>query len=158
MRPLCERPDWVRTLADWHYAEWGTLYGTAWSWQAAYDELSAHAARNRWPMTWVAEQAGELVGSVSLVESDAPSLDHLGSPWLASLYVTPAARGQGVAKRLVQSLCIDATEQQISRLLLFTPSHREYYAALGWTWRCRDLVNQHEVDVMTKVLPQREIV
>nr|WP_225444622.1 GNAT family N-acetyltransferase [Pseudomarimonas arenosa] len=146
---MSQRPAWVDRLADWHYAEWGALYGPDWSRQAAHDELVEHAQRQHWPNTLIADQAGDLLGSVSLVEKDAPSLDHFGSSWLASLYVRPSARGRGVAKQLVQSLCRFAADEGLSRLWLFTPFHRDYYQRLGWNSVTQAEVYGQTVDVMS---------
>jgi GNAT superfamily N-acetyltransferase len=41
-----------------------------------------------------------VIGTVSLDFSDLPSHDHL-SPWLASLFVLPEARGQGTGTALI---------------------------------------------------------
>lgn len=155
IRPLTARPECARSLADWHYAEWGALYGAEWSWQAAYDELLEHAQGQSWPTTLIAEHNGDLLGSVSLVESDAAPLDPLGSPWLASLYVRPAARGHGVAKQLVKGLCELAAEQGHSKLFLFTPHHAAYYAELGWqAMRTADL-HGRSVEVMVRTLREQ---
>lgn len=132
IRPLAERMEWVDTLASWHHAEWGALYGGHWSLTAARDELAGHAKRGGCPGTWVAERDGQLLGSVSVVEEDAESLRALGSPWLASLYVRPEARGRGVARRLVRRAEQEAAVAGFASLWLFTPEHADYYAALGW--------------------------
>src|SRR4051812_20450451 len=63
-------------------------------------KLACHAEPDSIPLTLVAAEGNEPVGSVSLVESDLTGWDHL-TPWLASLYVRPDWRGQGIGKLLV---------------------------------------------------------
>ena len=148
IRSLSVRPEWVDPLAEWHYAEWGALYGPEWSLSAARDELRAHSAGDRFPLTLVAERDGELLGSVSLVEHDAMELEHFGSPWLASLYVRAEMRGCGVGRRLIEAVQQCAAAQRVARLRLFTPAHSEYYRRGGWRKLRRAQVNGQSVDVM----------
>lgn len=132
IRPLAERPEWVESLADWHYEEWGGLYGAAWSLALCRQELQRHAAAPGCPGTWVAEEVGVLMGSVSVVEKDADELSEVAGPWLASLYVRPAARGRGLGRALIRAAEAAAREAGFPRLWLFTLEHTELYRALGW--------------------------
>jgi len=50
--------------------------------------------------TWLALDEDTLLGSVSLLSEDAPALAHLDGPWLASLWVHPAHRRQGLGAHL----------------------------------------------------------
>ncbi|MFY2763317.1 GNAT family N-acetyltransferase [Arenimonas sp. MALMAid1274] len=131
VRFLAEVPGHASTLARWHHAQWSGLYED-WSLQQATDELRDHATRRTLPTTLVAMDGDALLGSVSLVEEDAPELRDQGDAWLASLYVVPAARGQGLGQRLVRALVAHAAAQQVARLWLFTPEHAAFYARLGW--------------------------
>lgn len=131
VRFLAEHPGHAPTLARWHHAQWGHLYQD-WSLQLATEELVDHATRRSLPTTLVAMEGERLLGSVSLVEEDAPELRDQGDAWLASLYVLPEARGRGLGTRLVQALVAFAATQQIGRLWLFTPEHASFYARLGW--------------------------
>lgn len=131
VRFLAEFPGHATTLARWHHAQWSDLYAD-WTLQVATDELVDHATRRGIPTTLVAMEEGELLGSVSLVEEDAPELKDQGDAWLASLYVVPDARGRGWGERLVRALVAHAAAQKIERLWLFTPEHAAFYARLGW--------------------------
>lgn len=132
IRPLCTRPKWAAQLADWHYGEWGAQYGDDWSAAAAQAELRDHATREAVPTTWIAERDDRLLGSVSLVLEDAPGLDHLGAPWLASLYVVPEARGTGIGAALVAHAERFASEAGYRSLLLFTFEQADWYQRMGW--------------------------
>ncbi len=131
VRFLAEVPGHADTLARWHHAQWGFLY-TDWTLEVATEELTDHATRRAMPTTLVALRDEQLLGSVSLVLEDAPELRDQGDAWMASLYVLPEARGQGLGERLVKSLVAFAAEQKVERLWLFTPEHASFYARLGW--------------------------
>ena len=132
IRFLADAPGHVDTLAGWHHGQWGGLYAD-WSLADATAELRAHAACRTRPTTLVALEGGELVGSVSLVDEDAPEFADRGDAWLASLYVIPAARGHGIGATLARALVAHAASLGIDRLWLFTPLHADFYARLGWT-------------------------
>lgn len=129
---LADHPEQAATLARWHHAQWAHLY-LDWTLQVASDELAGHAASRGLPTTLVLLDGDELQGSVSLVLEDAPDLQHLGSPWLASLYVRPEARGRGFGKALVLAAERLAAAQGVPRLWLFTPGHAGFYRRLGWS-------------------------
>ena len=131
VRFLAEVPGHATTLARWHHAQWGALY-TDWTLDVATNELLDHATRRAMPTTLVAMQGDVLLGSVSLVLEDAPELRDQGDAWMASLYVVPQARGQGLGVRLAQALVAFAAQQKVERLWLFTPEHAAFYARLGW--------------------------
>jgi GNAT superfamily N-acetyltransferase len=141
IRFLADRPGDVDTLARWHHAQWGHLYSD-WSLDTATAELHDHATRRTRPTTLVAladpapvgapSGANALLGSVSLVDEDAPELSDRGDAWLASLYVVPEARGRGLGATLARALVAHAAALQVPRLWLFTPEHADFYAKLGW--------------------------
>lgn len=154
--PLHQYPHLAETLARWHHAQWGELMAP-WSFAEALAELEGHAAGGACPTTLVALAADDtLLGSVSLVLEDAPELKHFG-PWLASLYVLPTARGQGIGAALVQALVrhaaslgvVDELRQEgIDTLYLFTHEHARWYQSLGWEAIGRMRAGVQEVDVL----------
>ena len=131
IRFLADAPGHVDTLAGWHHAQWGALYDD-WSRADAAAELRRHVACRGRPTTLVLVDGGTLLGSVSLVDEDAPELADRGDAWLASLYVVPEARGHGHGARLAQALVEHAAACGIQTLWLFTPEHEGFYARLGW--------------------------
>ena len=137
----------VATLAAWHHAEWRHLYDD-WTLAVATAELADHATRRRLPTTLVLFDADALLGSVSLVLEDAPALQDRGSPWLASLYVVPKARGQGNGRALVQAAVALAAREQVPQLFLFTPDHADFYRSLGWRPLERLLLRDTPVQLM----------
>lgn len=149
---LADHPHWVETLASWHHAEWAHLFAD-WTLDVATAELRDHATRRSVPTTLVLHEDGTVLGSVSLVIEDAPELQDEGSPWLASLYVVPSARGRGYGSRLVRAAAALATEQGVECLYLFTPDQVEFYQHLGWTQRMRTRLHGNDVTLMDLRLP-----
>jgi GNAT superfamily N-acetyltransferase len=145
--PLADLPALVDVLAERHHAEWGALM-PGWSHAHARAELTDHANRRRVPTTLVAVDVdGEPLGSVSVVDEDAPEFADR-SPWLASLYVWPRARRRGLGARLVEAAVELAAACGVPRLHLFTPDHRAWYEALGWQWSARRPLGAVDVDLM----------
>lgn len=150
--PLAERPEWAETLAGWHYQEWGALYADAWSLERCRQELRQHAARAACPGTWVAEQSGVLIGSVSVVEKDADELSEVPGPWLASLYVRPEARGRGLGRGLIRTAENAARDAGYPRLWLFTLQHTALYRSMAWQVSRSGQVQSTPVTVMYRDL------
>ena len=87
-----------------------------------------------YPILLVAVDDDELVGSVSLIESDMPH--HLDwatrGPWLSGLYVVPQHRRRGIATALVIACEDHARSCGVRTLLLYTSRARMLYERLGW--------------------------
>ena len=153
IEPLALHRDHVATLAAWHHAQWGHLY-SHWTYDVAFAELGEQATRAQGlPTTLLALDGEQLLGSVSLVFEDAPELQEHGSPWLASLYVRPEARGRGIGTALVNAALARAAEEGVPELFLFTPEHRDFYARLGWRPLARTALKGLPVDLMC-IAPQ----
>lgn len=134
---LAHHPELGPALAEWHVAAWAHLY-PAWDLAAAVGEFAAMDTPGRIPTTWVAFADGggrgvdDVLGSVSLIGDDElEGYRHVG-PWLASLYVVPAARGRGVGAALTQLAVARARAFGVEVLHLFTAGQEAFYAALGW--------------------------
>jgi predicted N-acetyltransferase YhbS len=148
IEPIAAHPGRVETLAAWHHAQWGHLY-SHWTLEVALSELREHTLRTTGlPTTLLALDGEELLGSVSLVFEDAPELQEHGSPWLASLYVKPPARGRGIGARLARAAVARAAAEGIGELFLFTPEHKDFYARLGWRPLARTALKGTPVDLM----------
>lgn len=143
---LADCPHYIPTLAAWHYAQWG-------HWNPAKDEdrrtegLETHLQKRAIPTTFVACEGEELLGSASLVDSDLDIRPEL-TPWLASVFVAPAARNLGVGSLLVQRVMQEARELGVPQLYLFTPDREHFYARLGWQLVERPIWRGMEIAVM----------
>lgn len=149
IQSITAHPDVVDTLAAWHHAEWGELMAT-WSLEDARRELREHVeASAGYPTTLVAlDEDGRILGSVSLVATDAPEFAEY-TPWLASLYVAPSARGAGVGSALVRAIVEHAHRLGFATLYLFTPGSPQIY--LNCLWREQGTLRLGASDVVLMV-------
>jgi N-acetylglutamate synthase-like GNAT family acetyltransferase len=117
-------------LAQWHQAQWSYLNPG--------ENLHHRIARMQdylneafIPSTFVA--IGEMLeGSAAIVAQDMETRPELG-PWLASVYVAPAYRHQGVASSLIEHVQHQARQHDIRELFLFTPDAKvAFYLQRGW--------------------------
>jgi predicted N-acetyltransferase YhbS len=150
IEPLADHPEALPRLAAWHHAAWGFLHpgGTVAEVEA---ELRGHLDPGRIPVTFVALIGDAVVGSASLIAHDLPERSDLG-PWLASLYVAPEHRRQGIGAALAERVVEEAVLLGIPMLYLFTFDREDYYARLGWQRRDSETCQGHPVVVMTRDL------
>lgn len=71
------------------------------------------------------------VGTASITAHDLDQRPDL-TPWLAGVFVTPEARGNGYAAKLVAAVENEARRQSISILWLYTTTAERIYARLEW--------------------------
>jgi GNAT superfamily N-acetyltransferase len=72
------------------------------------------------------DEQGTLIGFARLVT------DRATFAWLADVFVLPPARGQGIAKAMVQALRAHPETQGFRRWLLGTWDAHAIYQAIGW--------------------------
>src|SRR5690606_11178332 len=108
--------------------------------------LRSHDRAATIPSTLVAlDEAGDWLGSVSLLAEDHPDIPHY-SPWLASLYVRPEARGAGIGRALVARAVAEAGQVGTRTLYLYCkPDVAGWYRPLGW--RDHDLLRLGPLEV-----------
>ena len=128
---IADHPDFVETIARWHWDEWGEgdPDGSLESWTQG---LRRFVNRGRIPMVFLALEGEELLGSVTLNEHDMSTRRDL-TPWVSGVFVKPAARGRGVARALVRHAVAQAAAMGVARLYLYTHSARGLYEKLGWS-------------------------
>ncbi|HTY50927.1 MAG TPA: bifunctional helix-turn-helix transcriptional regulator/GNAT family N-acetyltransferase [Steroidobacteraceae bacterium] len=109
-------------------------YGWDWTYEGLIADILGHFISGFDPAhedAWVAERAGEMVGSVFLVKGDSPDVAKL-----RLLYVEPSARGAGIGRMLVAACIARARELGYGRLVLWTNdvlvSARRIYQAAGF--------------------------
>jgi GNAT superfamily N-acetyltransferase len=128
---LDEHLDAIPSLAAWHHDAWAAVTPHV----SVADRISgfrARARRGSIPTGFVALADAVVVGMACLVESDVDSHRHL-TPWLASVLVGPAYRGQGIGSALCRRATDEASAFGVSTLYLFTFDQEPFYARLGWT-------------------------
>lgn len=137
--PVVLRPYRIGELG-WLIHRQGILYNEQYGWNGDFEVLIAgiyneYATAPDTPPKnlWVAEQDGEIVGSIFCMPSEGIE----GSAQLRMLYVEPAARGQGVGRTLVEQCVAFARTAGYERMRLWThsiqESARRVYARAGFT-------------------------
>ncbi|AMC99383.1 GNAT family N-acetyltransferase [Halomonas chromatireducens] len=122
--------DHVATVASWTYAEWGHLNPayTAETWREAFRRECGDGGV---PSVFVAMQGDRPVGTAALMAEDMASRRDL-TPWLASVFVLPEWRGQGIAARLIRRVEEEAAACGIDQFYLYTHDQQGLYRRLGW--------------------------
>lgn len=132
---LCSRPQYAKTVARWIYDVFIVNKPGSGSYEKVC-ELFRSAGRTDYPITFIALSARDCIGTVSLVHNDLKSQSEL-TPWLAALYVRPAFRNLGVAKKLLSRACDAARQMEAEILYLKTEHASGYYKKLGWDFLLR---------------------
>ena len=144
---LADHPDVLPILAQWQHAEWGhTRPGDTAEKRAA--RMRAWSNRDRLPLTVVAMEGGEVLGSASLIAHDMETRMEL-TPWLAGVYVGEQYRRRGIGAQLVRRIMAEARQLKIPLLYLYTVHSEHFYAALGWTLQERTSYRDQKVVLMT---------
>ncbi|MGF1547332.1 MAG: GNAT family N-acetyltransferase [Thiotrichales bacterium] len=122
-------PETLEALAGWHQAQWGYLYPGR-TLAQRIEGMRDYLSPDFLPSTFVAMADG-VIGSAAIVPCDMEERAEL-SPWLASVYVAPSRRGQGVGSALVRHVMEAAAWHGYGELFLFTPDRESFYRRLGW--------------------------
>lgn len=107
----------------WIVHRHGALYAQEQGWNHVIEAVTAEIVAaflrrhdTTWERCWIAERAGQVLGSVMLVRRDADT----ATAQLRLLYVEPCARGLGLGKRLVQACIAHAKALGYQRMMLWT--------------------------------------
>jgi N-acetylglutamate synthase-like GNAT family acetyltransferase len=144
---LADHPDALSTLVQWQHNEWGHLRpGDTLEKRKA--RLQASTNRDRIPLSVVALEDGEVLGSASLVLHDMETRMEL-SPWLAAVFVGEPYRRKGVGAELVRRITAEAAKLKVPLLYLYTVHSEKFYAALGWVLHEHASYREQKVAIMT---------
>ncbi len=127
---LQKYPEYLRELAEWHQEEWADLNPG--------EEIEGRIARcqkflreHPIPRMFVGLEENQLLGTSAIVESDMDTRPEL-TPWLASVYVKPERRGEGLGIQLVLAVMDYGRNLGLDTLYLYTPDAEKFYQRLGW--------------------------
>lgn len=156
VQSLLERPAASVTLRahqpgdmGWIIEQHGEVYTREFGWDSRIETLTARVCADflddfdpDLERCWIAERAGERLGSIFLVKGEAP-----GQAKLRLLMLTPAARGLGLGKLLVAECVAFARAAGYREIVLWTHAvliaARGIYAASGFemieSWTHADL-------------------
>lgn len=128
---LSELPTLTAAVGAAHCAAFADLL-PLWSEAEAVAELATHTGTRQIPTTLLALDGDDWIGCVSLLQNDHDRIRDY-SPWLASLVVRDAARGQGVGAALVRRCFEEAASLDVATLYLYCDASLcTYYRGLGW--------------------------
>ncbi|HEY6356822.1 MAG TPA: GNAT family N-acetyltransferase [Vicinamibacterales bacterium] len=128
---LDEHVDAIPALATWHHQAWSAVTPHL----TVADRIAgfhARARRGSIPTGFVALADSVVVGMACLVAHDVDSHRHL-TPWLASVLVAPAHRGQGIGSVLSRRTTEEAAVLGTPHVYLFTYDKQAFYTRLGWS-------------------------
>ncbi len=148
---LKDYPQHLSLIAEWIFNEWAH-YNPGSSLDRAKSKLSEHLNKDSLPITFVALENNQPVGTCSLRINDGIRPDL--TPWLGSLYVEPNARGRGLGEKLIDSVISKARSMKYPKLYLLTFDAilPYWYRKLGWQGIGEDVLNGYPVSVMEKSL------
>ena len=146
LRYLSDDPDLIRTLATWHHGAWGHLTGR--SVEERIREFHPQRGSDRIPLTVVALEGTEPVGCASLLVDDMDTHPEY-TPWLASVFVPPEHRRQGIGELVCRRIVSEAKRLDVDRLYLFTPDKAAFYARQGWQALAVEPYRGEDVTIMS---------
>ncbi len=88
---------------------------------------------NRLPITYVAIENNECIGTASLFVNDLTTRMDL-SPWLASLVVGHDYRNKGVGEKLINYALNEAKSLGYEKVFLKTENKGSFYSKRGWKY------------------------
>lgn len=147
---LHDHPELIPVLSELCGREWGHLY-PGWNTDTARREFQNQPHDGTLPVTLIAWEDGQLLGTVSLIFNDLPGFTHL-NPWLASLLVLPEHRGKGVAAFLIHEAEKHLAASGYSQGYLFTESAQPLFEKLGWQPFQAASCHGHAVTILRKDL------
>ncbi|WP_298261604.1 GNAT family N-acetyltransferase [Bradyrhizobium sp.] len=128
--PLREQPHHLSTVAGWIHRQWWSKTDTPV--EAIEQWLRTHLGENGFPATFIAVEDDEVLGSVSLHESEAENRPAY-RPYLGAVFVKPDARGHGLSTALVRA--VEARANELGHATIYlnaADATAGLYQKLGW--------------------------
>jgi GNAT superfamily N-acetyltransferase len=151
---LADCPQHLVAIATWVHGQWGHLVPSR-TLEQVEAKFRKHLNRDHAPLTLVALEGdepggdGTPVGTASIFLQDMSTRPEL-SPWMASVYVSPAFRRRGIGSQLVQAVEAKARDLGLARLYLYTPDQERLYDRLGWVTLEHTVYLGEAVVIMTR--------
>ncbi len=143
---LLQARQYIPLLAEWHHNEWAYLNPDS-SLELRIEKMQAYLSVDPIPKTYVCLCHGQPAGSAAVVACDMDTHPEL-TPWLASVYVAPSLRRQGIGSALVKHALYQVGLTGMQCLYLFTPDRAAFYRKLGWQHMTQEYYRGHTVTLM----------
>lgn len=144
---LADHPEALDTLVQWQHREWGHVRGGETLDQRRM-RFAGSLNRDQIPLTVVALEGDEVLGSASLIAHDMETRMDL-TPWLASVFVGEQYRRRRVGGKLVRRIMAEAGKLKVPLLYLYTVHSERLYASLGWIVTERTSYREQPIVIMT---------
>ena len=144
----------IPELGRWHQAQWAYL-NPGETLEQRIARMQEYCEPAPIPSTFVALEDGVPLGSAALVAHDMDTHMEL-SPWLASVFVAPARRRQGIGSAVVRRVVEAAAALDVETLYLCTPDRADFYATMGWQVRSREEYRKEHMVVMQLDLREKQ--
>jgi predicted N-acetyltransferase YhbS len=148
---LADRPEFIPTLAEWHFREWAYLRPGD-SVANRIRLLHDRSNRTELPITFIATAGPELLGSAMLIHHEMDTRPQL-TPWLAGVFVAPAHRRRGIGRALAEHVITEAAALGFATVYLFTPSAEHFFSRLGWSIVEHTTYRDTDVAIMSHTQP-----
>lgn len=148
---LADHPQFIPTIAEWILTEWGYRERNE-TIESIISNLGTQLNTEYPPMALVGLNQGVPIScsSIKIRELGSfPSYLH----WLASVYVLPEFRNQGIGSLVVEYSSRIASKVGIQELFLYTHSHEDFYSHLGYSAVERPYYQGREIVIMRRLLP-----
>jgi len=129
---LSNQPEKINEVSNMVFKEFVVKTGSDMNFEDVVKHFS-NTKDNTFPITLVALENGECLGTVSIFENDLKIRDKY-KPWLASLYTKPEYRGRSVGEKLIAKTIDVVKELGFNELYLRTEDASDYYRKRGWIY------------------------
>jgi len=143
---LKDNPEEVSVLAGWIYDEWGKL-APGRTPETAHQKVRQTVGSSEIPLTLMCRVDGKLAGTASIDTADMSTHPDL-TPWMASVYVSPEMRRQGIASALCSRIRDELIRLNVKTAYLFTPDQEKLYESFGWKTFLREKYHGEQVVIM----------
>ena len=127
---LRDHPQHLTTIAGWIHRQWWSETDTP---VASIERwLGTHLSESGFPTTLIAVADSEVIGSVTLHETEAEDRPEY-RPYLGALFVKPGLRGRGLGQALVRA--VEAHARQLGYATIYlnaADATAGLYEKLGW--------------------------
>jgi N-acetylglutamate synthase-like GNAT family acetyltransferase len=138
---LRQRPEFFQVVADRIWQAWWKADGHPLDYIS--NRLRENLNARPIPFALVAHDGDSFLGTSSVIAADLAERPQL-TPWVAAVWVDPAARGRGVGAALVNRAARDCFALGIDRAYLCArPQRSGFYQGLGWSAIERDVGPHH---------------
>lgn len=126
---LSDFPSLKESAACWFHKKWGIP-------KEAYQESieQSFSRAEPVPQWYLVLEGDRILAGAGVIENDFHDRKDL-RPNLCALYVEKDVRCQGIAGRLLQTICADMKARGLDTLYLVT-DHTSFYERYGWAFFC----------------------